>query len=149
MEKKTRELKSEYFVYVAFDGTEFAYEEDCKRYENSAEGVLLNRLSEIAIKREDGSQSVDFIVDESGDGNYKCLVPKTVEDINTLNQLWYLYGGKNKKADGEALFNPSDIDTPIMLGYRLNGSDIDWLWFWKLTEIVNTSTLGTFRIAKG
>ena len=148
--EKTKEVKSTYFIYKAFDGTEFKEESECKKYEESAEGVILARLADAMLSNTDGSHEVEVEIDESSDGFYKCIVPRNPEDIVNLNHLWYMYGGKNKK-DKYNLFNPEDIGTPILMGYRLvdyDHGDIEWLWFYKLTTFVHKATFGEFRISK-
>ena len=47
--EKTKTIESKYNVYVANDGTEFTIEEECKKYEESAYGVLNLKYKELVV----------------------------------------------------------------------------------------------------
>lgn len=73
--------------YEAFDGTKFNSHEECLRYEQSAESVLLARLKKI-IKKEIYENEV---FEHEGYGSeehlYWVVEFKTKEDIDTFNQF--------------------------------------------------------------
>lgn len=84
METISRERKSYYDVYVANDGTEFRDREECKKYEESALGVLMAKLRPII------SETNEYAV--SGMGNDDSAVwvakPATQDDVDTIMQIY-------------------------------------------------------------
>jgi len=128
--------------YKAIDGTMFSNEDECRRYEETSEAILLDRLTDIQIK----TVCCDDLFESSGDGIYRVVVPRVEEDINTLNQLWKLHGGATSK---ELFFNKSDLQKVILVGIRFatNGK-IDWIWFWKFNDVINNITDGKYVLAR-
>ena len=106
---ETKEFKKE--VYIAFDGTEFFEELQCRMYEGSSFGVVLERLNDRILKSGIQKELFGFGSDET-----KCysIVPKTRNDIYNLNQI--LNMGCNKPND---LAASSDIDNLIILNVTL------------------------------
>ena len=127
--------------YNAIDGTMFSNEDECRRYEETSEAILLGRLTDIQIKE----VCCDDLFESSGEGVYRIVVPRVEEDINTLNQLWKLNGGATSK---ELVFNKSDLQKVILVGIRFATNDkIDWIWFWRLNDVINNITDGKYVLA--
>jgi hypothetical protein len=84
METISRERKSYYDVYVANDGTEFRDREECKKYEESAVGVLMAKLRPII------SETNEYDVSGMGceDSNVWVAKPSTQDDVDTIMQLY-------------------------------------------------------------
>lgn len=128
--------------YKAIDGTIFSNEDECRRYEETSEAILLGRLTDIQIKE----VCCDDLFESSGDGIYRVVVPRVEEDINTLNQLWKLNGGAARK---ELFFDKGDLQKVILVGIRFATNDkIDWIWFWKFNDVINNITDGKYVLAR-
>lgn len=67
MKKIQKERVSYYDVYVANDGTEFSTQEECKKYDDSALGVVRARYKKLVVKS--GVES-----DICGVGSDECVV---------------------------------------------------------------------------
>ena len=126
-------------VYQAYDGTEFSREDECKKYEDSATTVLISKLSDCVIAKPTDTEWFD----SNEDNTYRTLVPTTEYQINTMNQLYFMYGGRDKM---EPMFTKDDIGKIILLGYRYYSSDPDWIWFYKFDDIVSTITKGKYKL---
>lgn len=128
--------------YKAIDGTIFSNEDECRRYEETSEAILLSRLADIQIKE----IYCDDLFESSGEGVYRVIVPRVEEDINTLNQLWKLNGGATSK---NLLFNKDDLQKVILVGIRFATNDkIDWIWFWKFNDVISNITDGKYVLAR-
>lgn len=128
--------------YKAIDGTIFSNEDECRRYEETSEAILLGRLADIQIKE----ICCDDLFESSGEGVYRVVVPRIEEDINTLNQLWKLNGGAARK---ELFFDKDDLQKVILVGIRFATNDkIDWIWFWKCNDVINNITDGKYVLAR-
>ena len=142
-EEIKREITDTHIHYEAVDGTRFTSQSECEKYENTAIGVLMARVKEFMIADEETADG-DWLEDGS-DNLHKTLVPKTLRDIDTLNQLWFLFGGKSKQ---EPMFSKEDLNTVIIMGYRwYKEGEFDWVWFYKFNEIVNDMTNGKYQLA--
>lgn len=134
IEKKTeRVVVDTQIIYKAIDGTEFTTEPECKRYEETAEAILLARVQDAIIN----AFPTDELFESSGEGDYKALVPRSQVHLDALNQLYKLFGGKNTE---NVLFNEKDLNTLVFMGYRFYGAKIEWLWFWKPADVVKICT---------
>lgn len=140
--KKKEEVKTVNYrtVYEAWDGTVFECAEECTKYENSATAVLIATLKDAIVNND---ASADWF-DEGSENEYKVIVPKKEEHINTLNQLWFMYGGKDNFDNPK--FSEADIWHPILMGYRIYNGGYDWLWFYKLVENVEMLTDKMFTV---
>lgn len=124
-------IKTEYTVikYQSFDGEKFDTSEECQKYENSAAGVLLCKIDDFTVKTD-----CVFEPDDGGDCKYKAVIPRNQRDIDLLNQLWKLYGGKSKE---NILFDGTYIKSLIFIGYRFyNEGELDWVWFHSIKDMV-------------
>lgn len=88
MKKIQKEVitKSYVDVFVANDGTEFSSQSECKKYDESAKGVLLAKYAPMVVKT--FSEEDIFCV---GSENYvEVASVKTQEDADILLQLYIL-----------------------------------------------------------
>lgn len=145
MEKKVEEIKREIVdqrvYYVAIDGTEFNNEEEGRKYENSAAGVLMAKVKGFAIVKEVSSD----MLDDCGDSDiyYMTVKPACVGDIDALNQLWFLFGGNGLE---KAIFSDKDLNNPIIVGYRMCNCEIEWCWFHKVADFIRDVTNGEYKL---
>lgn len=72
-------------VYVANDGTEFNDADECKKYDDSAEGVLNTRLRKITLKDDVEENIFNF-----GCDNVVLVVKPTTKDDKQLIMQMYL-----------------------------------------------------------
>lgn len=135
-----RTVKDTHISYKAIDGTLFTDENECRRYEETAEAVLLAKLSEIQIKE----ISCDDLF-ESGEGVYRVVIPTNEKHIDTLNQLWKLNGGASQD---KLIFDSSYINTVVLVGVRIYDSKIDWIWFYKLNDVIDDITSSKYKLSK-
>lgn len=129
--KETVTTETTVTKYQAFDGEKFASADECHKYENSAAGVLLGKIDVFTVKAD-----CPFEPDESDVNKYKAVIPRNQHDIDVLNQLWKLYGGKNEE---NLKFDGTYIKSLIFIGYRFDYSDpgeLDWVWFYDLKSLV-------------
>ena len=131
MKEVKETITREYTVtkYQAFDGEKFDTAEECQKYENSAAGVLLGKIDDFTVKAD-----CAFEPDEDGDSKYKAVIPRNQRDIDLLNQLWKLYGGKSKE---NILFDGTYVKSLIFVGYRFyDEGELDWVWFYSIKDMV-------------
>lgn len=83
---KERTKVEKYNVYVANDGQEFNDENECEKYEESAEGVINAMLRKIMVK--DASEE-DILGFGSCDCTYEVYLPKTEDDKKTIMQMLF------------------------------------------------------------
>ena len=69
----------------------------------------------------------------------------TEEDIHILNQLYFMFGGRGKE---EPMFSYDEIDTPIIIGYRITCNSYDWVWFYKLNNVIKEVTNGEYKLVE-
>ncbi len=141
MKEVQKERVQTYTVFEAWDGEIFTYKKECEEYERSAGAVLMTKLEDSVI-------ATDFdtdVFDCSEENKFKTIVPRNKETIDVINQLWFMYGGKGKEV---ARFTSEDINKPIMVGYRLDDTHYDWVWFYKLKDIVKDLTDGKYKLVE-
>lgn len=125
--------------YQAFDGEKFDTEEECQKYENSAAGVLFCKIDDFTVKTD-----CAFEPDEGGENTYKAVIPRNQRDIDLLNQLWKLYGGKSKE---DLRFDGTDIKSLIFVGYRfLDEGELDWVWFYSIKSMVEKACENKYTV---
>ena len=128
-------------VYQAWDGEEFNTQQECERYEQSAASVVMARLEDCVIAKNYDNE----IFDSEDENQYKTVVPKTKEDIDNINQLYFMFGGKCRE---EPLFSYDEISTPIIIGYRITDCYYDWVWFYKLNGAIKELTDGKYKLVE-
>lgn len=97
MKEIIKEKKSTYTIYQAIDGTEFSNKEECQKYEDTAECVLLTRYKSLVKK----TVSEDYIFN-TGNSEYNIDVLQYLSsesDIDILIQLNKLYCTRRKFND--------------------------------------------------
>ena len=87
MKQITKEKVSTYTVYQASDGTEFEDKAECKKYEESAAGVIKTRLKEFTRKQ---ITENDLYGIGSEEYEYVILTPTINEHYNTILQYYNL-----------------------------------------------------------
>ena len=70
-EVRTKTIEKKETLYISFDNVEFINEEECKRYEESACGMLLSKLMECEINR---GNEYDFF-DGNDENQIRVFVP--------------------------------------------------------------------------
>ena len=85
---KERTNIEKYTIYIAVDGTQFNFKEECERYENSAKGVLHGKFSRLIIN----NQYTEYSLFKCGcDDNTVVVVELPTEaDVDTVLQTYYL-----------------------------------------------------------
>lgn len=128
-------------LYEAIDGTMFSDENECIRYEETAEAVLLGKMKEFQI----GEISGDNFFDTNDDGFYRIVVPTNNYHIDILNQLWKLNGGASRK---DLFFTEDDLNKVIAVGIRFTPNEkIDWIWFYSISNIIKSITNNQYIVA--
>lgn len=84
---KERTHVEKYNVYVANDGTEFNNEDECRKYDDSAKGVLNAMLRKIMVK--DCTEECLFGVG-SCDNTMEIYRPTSDDDKKTIMQMYLL-----------------------------------------------------------
>lgn len=138
---KEIELKKEVIDigYQAFDGTIFNSSDECESYEKSAYEVVASKLMECVVK-----ENVEISEFDINDENvYHTIVPKTEEHIDWINQIYFMFNGRNKT---EPLCTIADIGTPILWGFRHCDYVLDWVWFYKLNNFIEEITNNKFVV---
>lgn len=91
MKEKIKEVKREivesYTYYEATDGTVFDCKEECRKYENSALGVLRGRVSKLIVSEKTNAWDLMGGYD---DNDVVAVAMSKEEDINTILQMLYL-----------------------------------------------------------
>lgn len=143
MKEIKKELtRIEYMTYYeAWDGETFLTKKECEDYERSAACVLMHRLEDCVIANEYNTE----MFDDCDENKYKTVVPQVKADIDTLNQLWFLFRGANTT---DAYFTYSDIGKPVIVGYRIYNSTYDFVWFYMLSGVIDAVTEGKFRLVR-
>ena len=139
VEKIERTVTDTYTKYRAIDGTLFENEEACIKYDNTVEALLLSRVLEFQKKEISG----DDLFESNSEGIYRIVVPTKESHIDTLNQLWKLYGGKGSD---NLLFSDKDLHKVIAIGIRKYGEDTDWIWFWKINNVIEDITDNKYTV---
>lgn len=127
--KKT--IESYKFIYVAVDGTEFEDKEECRKYEQSAKGVLLAKFMPLVLKHK-----TEFEIFGAGnDDSYISIVKlESQADADIVLQLYCLnnpYITKDdRKKDLEEISSrirkAAEEKDCIFIGHGYEGDDF---WF--------------------
>lgn len=89
MKKIQKEIvRKEYVsVFVANDGTEFSDEAECKKYDESAKGVLLAKYQQVVLKESDAYSLFGFGSDEEV---IEVVKLNSNEDVDLIVQCYLL-----------------------------------------------------------
>ena len=134
---KTREVKTNYTVYQAFDGTEFEDCQECLQYEKGAEGMLLARIQHAVVK----SDTEYNILGGSDDTEVRVVMPKTKEDIDTITHLVAIHTNLERCPLPEM-----QIGHPVLICMYWNDRRIDSIWLRTLDGIVADITDGKLKV---
>lgn len=137
--EKKKEITEVITIYKASDGEEFENAQECRKYEDSAAFKLMSRVREMSIKK-------NPVVEDWLDGEeneYMTVVPKSKEDIDILNHVSFMFGGRRSE---EGFFKDSMIGVPIIVGYRIYESKYDWVWFTNIEDAVKEMTDGKYEL---
>lgn len=77
--------------YEAMDGTMFYDEEQCKKYEQSAIGIIKGRVKKFVIN--EGTEC-GLLGTGSDENTVWVCKPTTEADIDAIKQMYNLYGGR-------------------------------------------------------
>ena len=145
MKEESRQFKKEIVerktVYISNDGREFDDKEECEKWEQSAVALLFSKLKDCTI-----ASDVDTTLDECDENHYNTLVPTIQEHLDTINQLYFMFGGKNKEGNYIPKVGTEDLHTPILFGYRFCCNEVDWVWFYKASAIVSAWTKDKYKL---
>lgn len=141
-EKRTITSSRDQVFYIAVDGTEFEERSLCESYEKSVQCLILAKLKNIEINRDMENDLFDCGSDEV---ECRTVVPETEKDLDNINLLYKMYGGKN---NDYLYVDANDLGKPIMICIRFCSNDIDWLWMQKLESIVGACTNDKYVLKK-
>lgn len=123
--------KSEYFVFVASDGTEFSFRDECEKYEESALGVLMTKIKPLVIKE---ICTEDIHGYGSCDETVWVLKPTTQEHADIILQMYLLINPHMKNDDyahyverAKKLIQRALDENDILFVGR--GYEMDSFWF--------------------
>lgn len=119
METKQIEVKSVKTVYVAVDGTEFNDKEECRKYDESAIGVLKGRVKKLAVKV---TNEDDLLHSGGSDNESWVIIPKSADEVALIRQLLLVMGLKMEHTEELE----SQIGKVIWLTQNY---DQDYMWF--------------------
>jgi len=96
MKEVKKEIKKYETVYVSTDGHEFATQEECKRYEQSALGVLMEKYKPLIIKT-----SNEYELFSVGDEDNIVDIVKISDEseADLIKQIYFLYNAYVLKDD--------------------------------------------------
>ncbi len=127
-------------VYVAFDGKEFVDKEQCNAYEQSAYGMLKFRLVQMAVNKTDECSLFKGVGCE--DTYSFVVIPKTEDDVKTLQQLVFMKGCSAEYKEKYAAL--CVVGKPLVVS--TDYEDLS-LWIIDLDELVRDATGGLFGAA--
>lgn len=132
MKKIQKERKSYYDVFVAADGTEFTTSDECKKYEESAKGVVLAKIKPLVV---DDITEEDILGFGSCEYTMWVVKPTTQEDVDTLMQAYLLANPHMTQDDNKGFLEDAiklvqrslDENDVIFVG---RGYGMDGFWFY-------------------
>ena len=136
---KTVKITSYYEAYEAYDGEVFNSAEECRKYEESAYGILAHRLSSAIMAKDINSD----IFDTSDESQYDFIIPTTQEHIDAINQIYFLFGGHSTK---KPIVKLEDCNQPILWGHTFCGGNIEWAWFYKINDVIKECTNNQYKV---
>ena len=86
MKKIEKQKTTTYTMWQATDGTEFNLEEECRKYEESAKGVLMERFKKLVVAEEDAWE----LLCGYDDNTVYAVKFESEADVDTLMQLYLL-----------------------------------------------------------
>lgn len=105
MKEGIKEIINHQTIYIATDGTEFTTREECKKYEESAIGVLMVKYKPLLIK---STTEYDLFSVGCDDGDVDVVKITSEAEADVVRQLYYLFNSyvlgdqyADRKADAE------------------------------------------------
>ena len=125
-----RTIKEVKITYTAIDGTEFINEEECRKYEETAECVLLSKYRPLVIK---STTEYDVFGVGSDDSTLEIVKINKPEDADILLQLYRLYNPHLEKPEYKKYIDAAAKKLSLALqGSGLvfvgRGCDDDYFW---------------------
>lgn len=131
-EIRRERVKTEYYnVYVANDGSEFTTREECEKYEDSAECVIMAKVKAMLVKEISEEDVLGF---GSSDCTVWLIKPKTQDDADVILQAFF-YVNPHMKEDGckqwverakNLISRAISEDDTLFIG---RGYEMDSFWF--------------------
>lgn len=120
VEKKERVVVEEKITWVATDGTEFSTQEECSKYEQTAECVLKSAYEKCVI-----AKATEYDLWDTGSEEYKVhfIVPQNERDVEMLNR-YQLFLDKSRK-DKELQFTSDMIGQTVIIWWSY---DMDYFY---------------------
>lgn len=143
VEEVKREVIEKHVTYEAVDGTTWTNKQMCEEYENNMSVILLGKVKEFSINN---SCNFDWF-ESSSEDIYDVVVPTEESHINILNQLYLLFGGKCAN-NVQLPVSSKDLNTIILVGHRICGSEVEWCWLWKFSSIIEQATNNKYKLVK-
>lgn len=96
MKQIKRTIESYEYVFVAIDGTEFKDKEECRKFEESARGLLLAKLMPLVVK-----EKTEFEIFGAGNDDTAVTIVKleSQADADIVIQLYLLHNPHMTKDD--------------------------------------------------
>ena len=119
MKEIKRTIESYEFVFVAIDGTEFKDKEECRKYEESARGLLMTKFMPLVVK-----EKTEFQIFGAGNDDSAITIVKleSQADADIVLQLFLLYNPYMAKEDRK-----NDLDA-IAKRIRLAADEKDYIF---------------------
>ena len=140
--EQRKEVVETIVTYEAVDGTVFHHKEECEKYENSAFGVLMARTKEFTICDKENMNPFDS---GCNDNHFKMLKPQRKEDIDTLNQLYFLPSQHSRK---DPIITEEHIGKLIMMGWKAIDGNPVRTRFHDMDKVIASLTNGTHKLVE-
>ena len=123
MKRIEKEIKSYKTIYVANDGTEFSSEEECKKYDESAKGIIFSRYNKLILCKTD---EYALYYDEH---EIDIVKPTCERDKDTIMQMyWYIHELSSEdsiKEQEDYIDRAIKEDDVVFMDWNC---DHDWCW---------------------
>lgn len=136
MKKIEKEIKVT--RYVAFDGTEFETEYECKCYECSGFGNLLQQIEREILYTNNDGDNFGYAPDGKYYEKWYGIVQKTRTDVRVLNSILEMAGEK-PTASG------ADEGKLLLLGVNLDCNTVREAHLFKIDDFITKISGNTFR----
>lgn len=132
MKEGTKEIINYQTIYIATDGTEFTTKEECKKYEESAIGVLMVKYKPLLIK---STTEYDLFHVGCDDSDVDIVKITSEAEADVVRQLFYLFNPyilgdqhANRKADAEDKIKSAlEGNGVLIIGRGCNGDECFWI----------------------